>query len=126
MGMETALHLKRVIEAAVLQAHPEWAGSQVGEEVQAFSDFLFYVLDSHTLLSELAVAIFDSESGFVEVYRGVQYVNRRSEAEQRANLLTIRYTPGHYQALVGEPRPTLQQLCATLEEHNVLYVATDG
>ncbi len=26
---ETALHLKRVIEAAVLRVHPEWAGRQV-------------------------------------------------------------------------------------------------
>ena len=37
---ETALHLKRVIEAAVLRAHPEWAGSRVGEDVQAVCHFL--------------------------------------------------------------------------------------
>ena len=37
---------------------------------QAFSDFLFYVLDSPTLISELAIAIFDSESGFVEIFSG--------------------------------------------------------
>ena len=46
-------------EAAVLRAHPEWADKQVGEDLQAFSDFLFFVLSgSHALLSELAVAIF--------------------------------------------------------------------
>ncbi|CAE7623364.1 unnamed protein product, partial [Symbiodinium sp. CCMP2592] len=44
---ETALMFKRNIEAAVLAAHPEWGGSRVGEDVQAFSDFLFYVLGSH-------------------------------------------------------------------------------
>jgi hypothetical protein len=39
--MATALQLKRTIEAAVLSKHPEWAARGiVGEEVQAFSDFL--------------------------------------------------------------------------------------
>eukprot|EP00908_Phaeocystis_cordata_P007702 Transcript_18355.p2 GENE.Transcript_18355~~Transcript_18355.p2 ORF type:complete len:430 (+),score=206.08 Transcript_18355:680-1969(+) len=126
---ETALHLKRVVEAAVLRAHPEWAGSRVGEDVQAFSDFLFFTLDSPTLVSELAVACFDSESGFVEVYRGKSYPEHRSEEEQRANLLTIRYIPGHYQALVttgAAPRPTLHELTRGLEAHGVLYVVTDG
>ena len=126
---ETALHLKRVIEAAVLRSHPEWGGSRVGEEVQAFSDFLFFVLDSPTLLSELAIAVWDAESGFVEVYQG-KYYEERSEEERRANLLTVRYIPGHYQALVGAPgldtRPTLADLRACLEAHEVLYVITDG
>ena len=84
----------------MLRAHPEWAGSRVGEDVQAFSDFLFFTLDSPTLVSELAVACFDAESGFVEVYKGRSYPEQRSAAEQRANLLTIRYVPGHYQAHV--------------------------
>lgn len=126
---ETALHLKRVIEAAVLRAHPEWAGSRVGEDVQAFSDFLFFTLDSPTLVSELAVACFDAESGFVEVYKGRSYPEQRSEAEQRANLLTIRYVPGHYQALVATPghlQPTLRELLAGLDARGVLHVVTDG
>jgi len=71
---ETALHFKRVIETAVLRAHPEWAETQVGEDLQAFSDFLFYILSgSNAMLSELAVAVFDSTSGGVEVYRGAHY-----------------------------------------------------
>lgn len=38
---ETALQLKRVIEAAVLKSHPEWAAKgMVGEEVQAFVSVL--------------------------------------------------------------------------------------
>ena len=41
---DTALHFKRVIEAAVLRVHPEWSGTTVGEDIQAFSDFLFFVL----------------------------------------------------------------------------------
>eukprot|EP00439_Symbiodinium_sp_Y106_P070827 s261_g12.t1 len=67
---ETALMFKRNIEAAVLAAHPEWGGSRVGEDVQAFSDFLFYVLGSHALLAELSVAVFDASSGGVELYIG--------------------------------------------------------
>ena len=89
---ETALHLKRVIEAAVLRVHPEWAGRQVsfasvvglfclcsrylltpketgrqvGEHLQAFSDFLFYVMHCNALMSELAVAVMDATSGVRE------------------------------------------------------------
>ena len=78
-----------------------------------------------TLLSELAIAIFDAESGFVEVYRGAQY-HSRSEEEQRSNLLTIRYLPGHYQALVSSTRPSLAEMSNVLDQHSVVYVATDG
>ena len=94
--------------------------------MQACSDVLCYVHGSPTLLSGLAIAVFDGESGFVEVYRGANFSEGRSEAEQRANTLTVRYVPGHYQALVGEPRPTLAELSAALDAHGVLYVATDG
>jgi len=73
--METALMLKRAIEAAVVSAHPEWAArGMVGEEVQAFSDFLVYVLESaQTIVSEWAVVVFDTCSGFVDVYQGKFY-----------------------------------------------------
>ena len=46
---------------------PLLLGDSVGEHIQAFSDFLFYVIESHALLSELAVMVFDSVSGGVEV-----------------------------------------------------------
>ncbi|CAE7466639.1 unnamed protein product [Symbiodinium natans] len=76
---ETALTFKRNIEAAVLAAHPEWGGSRVGEDVQAFSDFLFYVLGSHALLAELSVAVFDATSGGVELYIGLAYLLRNPQ-----------------------------------------------
>lgn len=128
---ETALHFKRVVEAAVLVAHPDWGGSRVGEHVQAFSDFLFFVLDSRGLLSELVIVIFDSVSGGVEIYRGKHYPGPEREEEQRANLLTIKYVPGHYQALgppleCGHRGPTLAELQQRLDEYSVLYVITDG
>jgi len=137
---ETALHFKRVIETAVLRAHPEWAETQVGEDLQAFSDFLFYVIGgSNAMLSELAVAVFDSVSGGVEVYRGVHYPEGAqgsafaAEECQRANLLCVRYVPGHYQALLPRPDahgfggkgPTLKELLGCLDACNVCYVVTD-
>ena len=126
---DIALHLKRVVEAAVLRAHPEWAGSVVGDNVQAFSDFLFFVLATHEMLSELAFAIFDSVSGGVEVFRGRHHPPGGPVAVQAANLLTVEYVPGHYRALLAR-RPdrgvTLPQLLACLESHDVPYTVTDG
>lgn len=119
---DTALHLKRVIEAEVLRAHPEWAAGRVGEDVQAFSDFLAYVLGEHALLSELCVAVFDSISGGVEVWKGAHY----EEADARQSLLTIQYEPGHYVALVPQSRrPSLADLQKAFDNHEVLYVITN-
>ena len=144
---ETALHFKRVVEAAVLRAHPEWADKSVGEDLQAFSDFLFFVLGgSNALLSELCVAVFDSVSGGVEVYKGLHYPDSASDAagspaarrgggrrsvsdeQQRANLLCIKYVPGHYQALVPSAGagPTLAEALRCLDLYGVTYVVTDG
>lgn len=74
LTMSLALQLKRAIEAAVVLVHPDWASSgMVGEEVQAFSDFLVYALDSDSVLGHWAIAVFDEASGFVDVYRGRHY-----------------------------------------------------
>ena len=83
----TALHLKRVVEAAVVSAHPEWAQQgMIGDGIQAFSDFLVYSLDSPTLLSEWAVVIFDSVSGFVDIYKGKNFQGgRKNGGKQDGN-----------------------------------------
>jgi len=44
----------------------------------------------------------------------------------RSNLLTIRYVPGHYQALIGGSQPTLAELIEVLDAHDILHVTTDG
>ena len=116
----------------------------MGEDLQAFSDFLFFVLSgANALLSELAIAVFDSTSGGVEVYRGIHYPDespagvdddgRRSggrarsegaagvaDEQKRANLLCIKYVfegTGHYQALVVAPDAMQQGLGGpTLDE----------
>jgi hypothetical protein len=133
LTMKLALHLKRAIEAAVLLVHPDWAKSGlVGEEVQAFSDYLVYALDSDSMLSHFTIAVFDDESGFVDIYRGRHYgkiypptertarhrerrdgqarYDSRSKWKykdcdpntKRTNTLTLRYTTGHYQPLLPE------------------------
>lgn len=132
---DTALQLKRIIEAAVLEAHPEWAkNGMVGEEVQAFSDFIVYSLDSPTsILADWAVAIFDTVSGYVDIYKGKNY----HESEDRGgnhvcsqNTITIRYVSGdHYQPLLpshGKIRPSLTDIMSILDEAEVYYVVTDG
>ena len=130
LGSEAAPHHRPPNTTSAARARRlRWGGSRVGDEVQAFSDFLFYVLDSPTLVAELAIAIFDAESGFVEVFSGARYQELQEggrEAEQRTNLITIKYVPGHYQALVGRNRPNLPELCAALDKAGVLYVITDG
>jgi curved DNA-binding protein CbpA len=136
---ETALHLKRTIEAAVLKAHPEWAvQGKVGDHVQAFSDFLVYLLDSSdsttttggTLVSEWAVIVFDTTSGVADVYKG-QYYQEEDKTMAASNCLTLQYTPGHYEALLPcnpatNPRPTLSQILQILDANNIFYVVTDG
>ena len=164
-----ALQLKRAIEAAVCLVHPDWASSgMVGEEVQAFSDFLVYALDSDSVLGHWSIAVFDEASGFVDVYRGRHYgkiypptkvTNRNGReklrykdcdvAAKRANTLTLRYIPGHYQPLLPEltkmgnvrrkarkagraydsglhKRATLEEILHLLKKWNVSHVVTDG
>lgn len=126
---DTALQLKRTIEAAVVKAHPEWVlQGMVGEEVQAFSDFLVYTLDSHTQLSELAVVVFDATSGFCDIYKGRNYDSRKSSLQ--ANTITLRYIPGHYQPLIpcnsSAFRPALKDILSILDDLGVFYVITDG
>jgi hypothetical protein len=130
---ETALQLKRTIEAAVLSSHPEWAARGiVGEEVQAFSDFLVYILESKTIVSDWAVVVFDKCSGFVDVFKGKNYQDEATQdnSTQTSNTLTIQYVPGHYQPLVAasfdSARPSLKQVLSVLDESGVLYVVTDG
>ena len=131
---ETALQLKRIIEAAVLAAHPEWAqAGMVGEEVQAFSDFLVYILESKSIISDWSVVIFDSSSGFVDVYRGQHYKDEEDGKVDltyaASNTLCLRFTPGHYQPMITQnesSRPTLKQIIEVLDEASVLYVVTDG
>ncbi len=101
-----------------------------------------YTLESQTIISDWAVVVFDTSSGFVDIYRGKNYKDEAetnedgfagcilSAAQAASNTLTLRYTPGHYQPLVPVnrdlARPSLVKIIRALEEAGVLYVITDG
>jgi len=105
-----ALKLKRSIEAAVIAERPHWK-KEVGEEAQAFADFLPMAMaekkgtsSENNLLAELAVCIVDSSSGQVEAYLGPLH-QRTSDIEvQQRNLVILWYIPGHYQCVVNDDR----------------------
>lgn len=126
---ETALSLKRVIEAAVLEAHPDWAECRVGENVQAFGDFLFFVLGTHALLSEVAVVIVDEVTGGAELYVGRNFPTAERSAENRANTLIVQYVPGHYRSIVpiggDSQRPGIDELKDAFDAAGVLYTETN-
>ena len=127
---ETALQLKRLIEAAVVSAHPEWAASgMVGEEIQGFSDFLVYLLDSPaTRISHWAIVVFDTTSGVCDVFKG-KFYDDEDDQQQRANCITLEYTPGHYEPLLpmrDQARRTLSEILKVLDDNQVFYVVTDG
>ena len=56
---EKAVELKREIEAAVVKSRPDWVQKgKVGENVESESEFLEYIFDSETYLSNCAVVFF--------------------------------------------------------------------
>ena len=126
---ETALGFKRAIEAAVLLAHPGWAHESVGENLQAFNDFLVYGLAADSLLAHFSVAVFDKTTGGVELYMGKSFPGPEHEAEQRGNFLTIAYSPGHFRAIIPRSqasRPTPTQMLQRLSLGGMPYVTTDA
>jgi hypothetical protein len=99
-----ALQLKRSIEAAVIAERPHWT-REVGEEAQAFADFLPIAMrksSRRNLLSELAVCIIDSSSGHAEMYLGPMYKQLSDPRTQQRNFVLLWYTPGHYQCVVND------------------------
>jgi hypothetical protein len=76
--------------------------------------------------------VFDTCSGFCEVYKGKGYTEQDGVAEHYAasNTITIRYVSGHYQPLISSSsqscRPSLKRILTALDKLGVLYVVTDG
>ena len=97
----------------------------------AFSDFLVYTLESQTIINDWAIVVFDTCSGFCDVYKGKGYTEQEgAQAYAASNTLTIQYLSGHYQPLVSTSsqsiRPSLECILKALDEFGVLYVVTDG
>lgn len=102
---DSALQLKREIEAAVFAARGEGALNDIGEEREAFSDFLACAVQGEgptagSAMTDLAVVVFASGSGCLEAYIGRSY-NSLPRAQQVANLVLVWHRPGHFEAVVA-------------------------
>lgn len=125
-----ALKLKRCIESAVISERPHWT-REVGEEAQAFADFLPIAMRSgNQFLAELAVCVIDSCSAHVEAYIGPAYKDLQDKQMQQRNLVLLWYVPGHYQCIVNSDlrrskvSMTYKDFRAHLAAHNVPIIET--
>ena len=120
----TALCFKRVMEACALAAHPEWDKDVIGENSEAFLDFLVYALGEDPFLSKFSVAVLDTESSSAQVFMGRVVPG---PAEQRALFLTVLHVAGHFKAALPRPsmaRLTPDEMLQQLEALGVAYVTT--
>ena len=90
-----------------------------------------YTLESQTVVNDWAVVVFDTCSGFCDVYKGKGYAEQEeNDAYAASNTITIQYLSGHYQPLIPaspqHARPSLKHILSALDEGKVLYVVTDG
>jgi hypothetical protein len=82
-------------------------------EVQAFSDFFFYILESQSIISDWALGVCDNSSGYVDVYKGKDDEDEEERTVDHlfaaSNTTTLRYSLGHYQPLMpNSTRPALK------------------
>lgn len=97
---DSALQLKREVETSVLQIRGEAARQYVGDEKEAYTDYLACALRSGGSFADLAIVVFASLSGTIEVYEGGTYA--RLPREQRvANLALIWHRRSHFEAVVA-------------------------
>lgn len=101
---DSALQLKREIEAAVLAVRGEAAERDLGEEAEAYADFLACALIGEgpaagSAVTDLAIVVFVS-SGGMEAYEGKGY-GRLPRDQQTANLAMVWHRPGHFEAVVA-------------------------
>jgi len=103
---DSALQLKRWIEASVLEVRGEAALDDLGEEAEAFADYLACALCSEestaaSAITKLAVIIFASSNGTLDVYEGRGYALQKRE-ERVTNLAIVWHRPGHFEAVVAD------------------------
>ncbi|KAF4717251.1 hypothetical protein FOZ63_001829, partial [Perkinsus olseni] len=122
---ETALSLKRFIEGRVIEAHPGWVSTgQVGENIQAFSDFLPYAMcrtgsSRVRPMDDLCVVIV-SEVGQADFYIGRQF------SDSQSDVILIYHSPGHYQCVLQSDGLPLRRRAVrkALERCGVVVVET--
>lgn len=119
---DVALKLKRSIEAAVIAERPHWQ-KEVGEEAQAFADFLPVAMRARNvsnILAELAVCIIDSSTGQAQVYMGPMYKQLHDSHVQQRNMIMLWYTPGHYKCVVNDDSRGSKIMMTYLDFRNLL------
>lgn len=118
---DSALQLKREIESCVVVARGAAAFRDVGEESEAYTDYLeCAVRGEESAIADLAIAIFVSTYGVLEVYEGKGY-SRLPREQQVANLALVWHRPGHFEAIVaagtqGKPNISLSELLRITNE----------
>eukprot|EP00929_Paragymnodinium_shiwhaense_P025683 TRINITY_DN15469_c0_g1_i2.p1 TRINITY_DN15469_c0_g1~~TRINITY_DN15469_c0_g1_i2.p1 ORF type:complete len:278 (-),score=70.71 TRINITY_DN15469_c0_g1_i2:282-1115(-) len=96
---DSALQLKREIETSVLKERGENGRRDIGEEAEAYTDFLASALCGEAAFaSELAIAVFVSAAGALEAYEGRAY-SRQPRHQRVANLALVWHRVGHFEAM---------------------------
>jgi len=128
---DSALQLKREIEARVLHVRGSSAERDLGEEREAYADYLACAMRGEGpedaggggTAADLAIAVFASCSGGLEAYEGSGYAQLPRE-QQVANLSLIWHRPGHFEAVVaagsgGKADLTLEELLKKAEQQDI-------
>lgn len=126
---DSALQLKREIEAHVLRVRGSSAENDIGDEREAYADYLACAMQNEGpdcpggTAADLAIAVFASCSGGLEAYEGSGY--SKLPREQRvANLSLIWHRAGHFEAVVaagsgGKADLTLEELLRQAEQQEI-------
>ena len=99
MVEETALHFKRVVEAAVLRAHPEWRGSQVHMHIHMPTNALMH-------MHMAAVLRAHPESRGSQVYVHMHMPTAHARMHMRMHARTCTHTLAHAHAHAHIPQST--------------------
>jgi len=135
---DSALQLKRDIESSVLHVRGEGGRRDVGEEAEAYTDFLACALcgevtatsSRSSATGDLAIIVFASALGALEAYVGHAYA-RQPRHERVANLCLVWHRIGHFEAVVaagtgGKADVTLEELLTHAEHMGVHATVVRG
>lgn len=125
---DSALQLKREIDASVLDVRGEAAAKEMGEDAEAYADFLACAMrgegvNAGSAIADLAIVVFVSSTGSLEVYEGRGYA-RQTREQCAANLALVWHRPGHFETVVsahdgGKIDLTLEELLRRADEEGV-------
>lgn len=125
---DSALQLKREVDASVLDVRGQAAVKEMGEDSEAYTDFLACAMrgegvSAGSAIADLAIVIFASATGSLEAYEGRRYAEK-PRGQRAANLALVWHRPGHFETVVsaddgGKVDLTLEELLRRAEEEGV-------